>query len=116
MVIFLTQFYFSKSHSLSDMSEDSAQERKMDFCGRFRAEFTSLPFFGPEDSNGLTLDLQKSFCAERSLITISAKLLVWGLMVSSLVTDLIDSSYPAFELAFCLNGPYCMPYSTRQPL
>jgi hypothetical protein len=71
-------------------------------CRGFICEEFALPFFGSEDHDGKTLDLERSFCStrSRSWFTVSVKFVLWGLTVSDFVWGWIDSREPQFYLAY----------------
>lgn len=79
-------------------ANSNMQEETPGRCGRFRAEF-SLPIFGLEDVNGKTLDLNKSFCTERSGLALLTKFVLWGLVVGTLIGGWIDSPHPHYYMA-----------------
>jgi hypothetical protein len=72
-------------------------------CGRFCGDF-KMPFFQLEETNGRTLDLERSFASEpRSLLVIAGKSILWGLTMYTLVRSTLISNYPSFWLAYLTN-------------
>ena len=75
-------------------------------CQRFKSEFAcSSPWFGSTDTNGKTLDLERSFCCvvdggKNKWWIVLLKFIFWGFTCSAYIGGWIDTNHPEFYMAY----------------
>ena len=91
--------------------EKDNDELKQGCCERFKNEFLSTTWFGIQDSNGETLDLERSFCILATeedqfccnfsaMLRLALKCIFWGFIAYAFVGGWIDSNHPEFYMAY----------------